>query len=265
MVTIFTPTYNRAYILPKLYESLRMQTNSNFEWIVVDDGSTDNTAELISKWIEDGEISIQFIRKSNGGKHRAINCGLSKARGYLFFIVDSDDYLTTDAVESIINEWAIIGNSEEFAGLCFRKINYATTKMLGNNFPAYPREATSLTIAYKWKITQDKAEVFVTEHLRKYPFPEIEGELFFTEAYVWNKIALSNRALLRCVNKGIYLCDYLEDGLTSNFIALLRSNPRGLSIYYKSLLRLPLLWRSPVTVAKTLVRLFQCYYFRILK
>ena len=98
MVTIFTPTYNRAYIIGKLYGSLLEQTDRNFEWLIVDDGSTDNTRELIGSFIREDRISIRYFRQENGGKHRAINRGVREAAGELFFIVDSDDQLTPEAV-----------------------------------------------------------------------------------------------------------------------------------------------------------------------
>ena len=94
MITIFTPTYNRAYILPILFESLKIQTVKEFEWIIVDDGSTDNTESLIYKFKEECNFSIRYFKKENQGKHIAINFGVEKAKGNLFFIVDSDDYIS---------------------------------------------------------------------------------------------------------------------------------------------------------------------------
>ncbi|MBO5137511.1 MAG: glycosyltransferase family 2 protein [Spirochaetaceae bacterium] len=109
IVTIFTPTYNRAYSLSQLYKSLCSQTSSDFEWIIVDDCSSDNTKSLVREWIEEKKISITyFLQPQNGGKHRAINKGVELAKGELFFIVDSDDFLTDDAVESIVSEWSVL-------------------------------------------------------------------------------------------------------------------------------------------------------------
>jgi glycosyltransferase involved in cell wall biosynthesis len=101
MITIFTPTYNRAYSLRRLYDSLCKQTSNDFEWLVVDDGSTDDTENLINSFIADGKVDIRYFKQANGGKHRAINFGVREARGELFFIVDSDDQVTPDAVEWI--------------------------------------------------------------------------------------------------------------------------------------------------------------------
>ena len=104
-ITVFTPTYNRGYIIENLYKSLQKQTFTDFEWLVVDDGSIDNTEELFDRWKkEDNNFNIRYYKKENGGKCRAINYALDKAKGELFFTVDSDDYLTNDALEKI-NKW----------------------------------------------------------------------------------------------------------------------------------------------------------------
>ena len=101
-ITVFTPSYNRAYILPQLYNSLVGQTSGDFEWVVVDDGSTDNTSELLSQWEKSTSFTIKWQTQPNQGKHIAINTGVLMASGELFFIVDSDDYLTNDAIEKVI-------------------------------------------------------------------------------------------------------------------------------------------------------------------
>ena len=101
-ITIFTPTYNRDYIIINLYKSLLIQTLKDFEWLIIDDGSTDNTELLVSSFIKDNKINIRYIKQQNGGKHRAINKALEEAKGELFFIVDSDDQLVDNAIERIL-------------------------------------------------------------------------------------------------------------------------------------------------------------------
>ena len=104
-VTVFTPTYNRAYTLPKLYNSLCRQTSVDFMWLVVDDGSTDNTEELIKGWQEENKVLIEYHKQSNGGKMRAHNLGVKLCNSELFFCVDSDDYISDVAIEHIIDYW----------------------------------------------------------------------------------------------------------------------------------------------------------------
>jgi len=257
MVTIFTPTYNRAYKLPVLYNSLQRQTCRGFEWLVVDDGSTDDTSALFESWMEEASFPIRYLRLPNGGKHRAINCGAKLARGEWFFIVDSDDYITDDAVENIERE-ASLAFSE--AGICFRRSDFQG-KVLGSPFPESRFFASSLEIAFKYKINEDKAEVFRTAVLREYPFPEFEGENFVPEATVWNRIA--EKYKLYCVDEAIYRCEYLPDGLTQGFKRNLRRNPRGFGLFYAETMK-----RKDVSLfyrLKSFARYLQCVYYRIRK
>lgn len=256
-VTIFTPTYNRAYIIRNLYDSLCRQTCKDFEWVIVNDGSSDNTSSLITQIIAENIIDIKYFEQPNGGKHIAVNKGVEMASGELFFIVDSDDYITDDAVEQISRQWNSIKDKTKVAGLCFRKIELKSNTIIGKMFPADGKLATSLQIMYKWQIRGDKAEVFRTAILRKFPFPTYSGEKFVTEALIWNKIAKSDCPYLCCINSGIYYCDYLTDGLTFNFNDILRKNPKSYTKYYLSLLFTPIVWRNPLNAVKISVRLLQ--------
>ena len=117
LITVFTPAYNRGYIIGKLYESLRRQSFRDFEWLVVDDGSTDDTGTLLAGFIAENKIPIRYFRQENGGKHRAINRGVREARGELFFIVDSDDHLADDALERVAFHYGNVRNDANFAGV----------------------------------------------------------------------------------------------------------------------------------------------------
>lgn len=231
MVTVCTPTYNRAHTLPKLYESLKKQTNNDFEWLIVDDGSIDETEKLVSSWInEETSIKIRYIRKSNGGKHTAVNCGVKNAAGNFFFIVDSDDYLKENAVEKIESDFEKLPNGK-YAGLGYNKV-FEDSKLVGKTFQGDFIDATSLQRP-KFGIFGDKAEVFFTEVLRKYPFPVFEGEHFLTEAIVWNRIA-NDGYLIRWINQGIYVCEYRDDGLSMNASGL--KNFKGYTQFIKELI-----------------------------
>ena len=172
-VTVFTPTYNRAYTLTQLYESLKRQTVQSFEWIIVDDGSMDETANLIFPWIEsEANFEIIYIRVKNGGKHRAINKATELARGKLFLMVDSDDYLKDDAVETIIRWEESIQNLSGYAGVAGNK-GTSETDLIGQTFEGEYLDATSLE-REKYHIDGDKVEVFYTDFLKQYKFHEIE-------------------------------------------------------------------------------------------
>lgn len=228
-LTVFTPTYNRGYIIGKLYESLKSQTKKDFEWIVIDDGSTDNTELLFQNWIkEENEFKITYLKKKNGGKHRAINDALEIAKGELFFIVDSDDFLIYEAVEKIIAWEKDINNKNNYAGIAGNRGKNKET-IIGETFLGNWIDATSLE-RNKYNIRGDKAEVFYTDVLRKFKFPVFEGENFITENVVWNRIAYEGYKI-RWFNEVIYICDYLGDGLTqagmNNFI----KNPKGYALW----------------------------------
>lgn len=241
-VTVFTPTYNRAYTLTRLYESLKRQTVQSFEWIIVDDGSMDETANLIFPWIEsEANFEIIYIRVKNGGKHRAINKATELARGKLFLMVDSDDYLKDDAVETIIRWEESIQNLSGYAGVAGNK-GTSETDLIGQTFEGEYLDATSLE-REKYHIDGDKVEVFYTDVLKQYKFPEIEGETFMTESVVWFHIA-HDGLKLRWFNDIIYIANYLEDGLTKNAHQLFQKNPKGIELattlhqqYYEAFLQ----------------------------
>ncbi len=213
MLTIMTPTFNRAYILPKAYESLKKQTCFDFEWVIVDDGSSDDTESLVKGWLaENNPFSIRYEKQKNGGKHRAVNRGVALASYDYFLILDSDDQLTEDAVLTIHTWIAQIDGLEGFAGVAGLRGN--ETAAIGGT-PEEPYiDATNLE-RQKYGLMGDKAEIYKTEVLKKYPFPEFEGENFLRENAVWDRIAMDGLKL-RWFSQMIYLCEYIADGLTQN-------------------------------------------------
>ena len=232
MITVFTPTYNRGYIIKNLYQSLKRQSVKNFEWIVIDDGSTDNTEDFFIDILSDNNLfMISYEKVANGGKHRAINRGIKIAKGELFFIVDSDDYLTDDAIEKIIALEASIPDDEKknFAGICENR-GYSEKEIIGKSFSKDGYLDITMLERDKYGIYGDKAEVFYTDILRKYPFPEFKGENFLTECVVWDKIAYDGFKL-RFANDIIYICNYLPDGLTAHYDELFEKNPAGYGLY----------------------------------
>lgn len=229
MITVFTPTYNRAYALPHLYKSLREQTFRDFEWIVVDDGSTDNTSDVVKKWIDEAWFPIRYVKTANGGKHRAINKGVTLAEGELFFIVDSDDWLPKDSLSWINHYVEGVKNDEHFAGVVGSR-SYPSGDRIGGPVSYDILDTDYVSFRERYHIKGDMAEVWRTEVLRQYPFPEFKGEKFLTEAVVWEQIALKYK--LRYFNKAIYTCEYLPDGLTKNIRAHHRNSPRGTMLFY---------------------------------
>jgi glycosyltransferase involved in cell wall biosynthesis len=230
-ITVFTPTYNRDYIIGKLYKSLQEQTYANFEWLVIDDGSSDNTKEMFEEWVtENNKFSIRYYKVENGGKHRAINKATNLARGELFFIVDSDDYLTEDALESIVKWEGKLGDQELFCGVSGNR-GKNKNEFWGKTFDGEYIDATYIDRG-RYNIAGDKAEVFYTSILKNYKFVEFEGENFITEATVWDRMAYDGYKI-RYFNKIIYISDYLNDGLTKSGEEIFARNPQGTACVFK--------------------------------
>lgn len=221
MITIFTPTYNRAHLLPRLYTSLCEQTCGDFEWLIVDDGSMDNTEEVVASWIDENKIPIRYYHKNNGGKHRAINWGMKLAKGELFFIADSDDFLPKTSIATVIGVWneLTLGQSDnsliEFGGICGLDGD-VKGNVIGSGLPADFVDATYTDIRNRYKVLGDMKEIYLTKVLKEFPFPEIDGENFCPEALLWNRI--SQKYKLRYFNKIIYIVEYQENGVTAGII-----------------------------------------------
>ncbi len=230
-VTVFTPTYNRAKLLPTLFNSLKNQTIKDFEWVIVDDGSTDDTESVVADFLNDEcGFPVIYEKQSNGGKHRAINRGVKLASGKLFFIVDSDDYLTDDAIETVI-KWESELPAGKWAGVAGLDGYIGKHDAIGTSFDGDYKDATSAERSL-YNIGGDKAEVVYTKILADYPFPEFDGEKFITESAMWLAIARDGYKF-RWYNKIIYKCEYLEGGLTDNYEKLLKDNPFGYLYYNK--------------------------------
>ena len=233
-ITIFTPTYNRAKTIEKLYYSLQKQTFKDFEWVIVDDGSNDETKKKINLFInEHNFFPIVYIKQENLGKHVAINNGVSTAKGDLFFIVDSDDFLNEKSLERIVYWEGTIKNKEDFAGIGGLKCHYNGYD-LGTTFSGDFIDATSLDRS-KYHINGVKAEVFFTKILKEFPFPVFVGEKFLTEAVVWYRIA-SKGYKIRWFNEKIYFCEYLNDGL-SVATGKFKKNFQGFELYVFELIK----------------------------
>lgn len=230
-ITVFTPTYNRAYVLPKLYESLKNQADRNFVWLIVDDGSTDNTKELVRTWIDENEIEIQYHYQQNQGKTAAHNYGVELTETELFVCVDSDDYLADNAVREIIE--CACSLKSEIGILAYRydvKNNRNVTCINGDV------ESCTLKDGYDYcGLSGDTMLVFKSKKIKKYSFPCFENEKFVPEAYLYD--LLDKEGKLKILRKPLYMCEYLDDGYTANMSRLLFNNPQGYFAYINQRLR----------------------------
>lgn len=234
MITVFTPTYNRAYILPILYESLVNQSFKNFEWIIVDDGSTDTTKELVESFLSEKNIKIRYFLQENQGKHVAINNGAELAEGDLFFIVDSDDYLSSDALEKLEKRFQDIKHNSEIAGIfinCSSKNLQKKTEAFDLILPEKGLKTTLTNLNHQYKIKGEFATAIKTEIQKAYPYPIFEGEKFCRESLVYRRIGKKYDFLF--TSDKIYFADYLEDGLTAKSWKLLKQSPKGAALLFK--------------------------------
>lgn len=257
-ITILTPTYNRASLLPRLFDSLLCQTNKEFEWIVVDDGSTDDTREVVANLKEKcgGAFPMGYVYKANGGKHMAINIGAERARGELLFIADSDDLLTDDALETVANSWHDISDDKSFAGIAGLDIAMDTREVIGSGLPQEHIDCNAIDIRYRHHVTGDMKEVFRTEVLREFPFPEFAGERFCPEQLVWFRMA--RRYRLRYINKPIYIADYQPDGITAGITRARMRNPSASMLTYAELTECPVPFLVKVKAAINFWRFWHC-------
>lgn len=213
-VTVLTPTFNRGGRLQSLWNSLQKQTVKDFEWLVVDDGSTDGTKDLITQLQEKSDFPIRYIYKSNGGKHTALNVGIQTICSELIFIVDSDDCVTDDAVESILKIHKKYRSQNNICGYAFLRA-FPDGKVNGKKFDVDEKIGSYIDVRVNGNDTgADKAEVFKTHCLKEFPFPEYPNEKFLGEDLVW--VRMARKYEMVHINKAIYVGNYLEDGLTNN-------------------------------------------------
>lgn len=237
MITVFTPSYNREKELKDLYNSLIKQKNTNFEWLIVDDGSKDNTKKMIDELKKENKININYVYKENGGKQSAYNKGLDEAKGDIFLCIDSDDILMDNVLSKIEKDFDKIKEDNEIGGIAYVQ-SYISDKekVIGTKFPIDNMVDTYFNIYHKHKVTGDKLIVLKIDVAKEYYFPLIKGEKFVPEALVFNRISLKYK--FKCINKIMACKEYLENGYSNNYFNLVKRNPKGNMLYFKELYNL---------------------------
>lgn len=253
LFTVFTPTYNRAHTLDRVYQSLLSQTFKDFEWLIVDDGSIDRTQEIVRRYMEDGKVKIRYFHQSNSGKHVAFNCGVREAHGSLFLTLDSDDSCVSNALERFYSSWIEIPEERraEFSGvtcLCQGESGEAVGGMLP--FPVlegYPYEVMS-----SYRIKGEKWGFHRTEILKMHPFPVFSGERFVPESLVWNRIGRLYK--IKFINEALRYYFSSSDGLSGSMVGLRQSSPEGTFLYYSEALLLSMRFRDLFRISSNLWR-----------
>jgi glycosyltransferase involved in cell wall biosynthesis len=240
--TVFTPSYNSRETLPRAYESLRAQTWRDFEWLIVNDGSIDDTETLVAKWQHGAAFPIRYIKQENRGKHRSFNRAVKAARGALFTFLDADDECVPEALEKFHRLWESIPQQDRngFSGVTVHCAN-VSGEIVGKPFPEYCMDLMPVEMNAKYPIQGEKWGAYRTDILRRFPFPEIEGEKFIPEGLVWNRIGQIFK--MRYVDEALRVYHHSSGGLTAQGRRLRVRNPVGARLYYKEALSLPCPYR----------------------
>lgn len=228
-LTIFTPTYNRAYILPKLFDSLLAQSNKNFEWLIVDDGSSDNTKEIIEDFKSKVDFKIIYIYQENQGKHVAINTALRNINTSYFATIDSDDFLENNAIETIFTKLPLIAQTEDIIALA-SPINILNQNTANNKITA-ETVASTYEMIYRYKIHGEVTLIFKTELAKRFEYPTFIKEKFMLESVVFNRMDKMYKFLY--ILESIVNAEYIPDGLTAQGKKKLIDNPKGAALAYK--------------------------------
>lgn len=237
ILTIFTPAYNRANTISRTYQSLLHQDCKDFIWLVVDDGSTDNTAELIREWqSKENGFEIKYIYKDNGGMHTAHNTAYENIDTELNTCIDSDDMLAAGAVNKILKKWEIVKDSN-YAGIIALDADMNTGQVIGDGFPEAMTE-TTLVGYYAAGGTGDKKLIYRTDIIKKYPpYPEFEGEKYVSLAYKYRLIDQDYK--LAVLNDVVCDVEYQADGSSNSMFKQYLKNPYGFAFWRRICMQYP--------------------------
>lgn len=259
LITVVTPTYNRAFFLPFLFDSLCKQICKDFEWLIVDDGSTDNTKEIVQSF--NADFKVRYLWKENGGKHSALNLAFEEVSTDLFFIVDSDDLLLPESIETIKRDWEIaskINVDRKVCGIGYLR-GYTKDKVIGNSYTRDYVVGNFIEERYNKGTDGDKAEVWVTSCLKGFKFMEYDGEKFISESVAW--IWLAERYDMLFVNKIIYITKYMKGGLSDKGRRLRFLCPHLMA--YGSMVSMSSSFSWRIRIKETLLYIVYCLFGKL--
>ena len=225
-LTVFTPTFNRAYCLGQVYDSLVSQTRQDFIWMIIDDGSTDGTRDLVSSWISDNKIQIRYIFQDNLGMHGAHNTAYAHIDTELNTCIDSDDFMPVDAIEKIATHWELHKNdAPNLAGMIALDA-YQDGKVIGQKIPDHLKVCKINDLYEKFKVTGDKKLIYRTEIVKQFPaYPIFEGEKFVPLGILY--LMIDQQYDLVPLNEVVCIVEYLPDGSSRNIFKQYRRHPKG--------------------------------------
>lgn len=231
VMTVITPTYNRAHLLDRVYQSLLDQTDHSFEWIIIDDGSTDDTVQVVTPWIAEAPFSITYVKQDNQGKPAAFNHAVRLAKGSVLACLDSDDWFPEDAVKNHIALIDIYGDRPEICGVVGININ-SDGVVVGSEFPKEGMIASKQSLS---RIAPgDKSNAFKTEVLKKFPFPIFHEEKFIAESAIYNRMFESGYRFAS-TNKVLKMVEYQLGGLSDSALSIRINSLNGTILYYSEM------------------------------
>ena len=244
-LTVITTTYNRDYCLHQVYNSLLRQTSDDFIWLIIDDGSTDNTKNLVKSWMNNGKFEIRYVYKPNGGMHTACNLSYEKADTCLNVIIDSDDWMTDDAVEKIVTFWNRNGGNQ-YSGIISNNIN-VKGEIIGSQLPSVTN-CTYTDLYQKYRVNGDKKLIFRSDLTKLYPYPEFPGEKFYPASYKFRLLDQDYTMLI--MDEYTCVVDYNEDSMSFDKFSQYRTCSKGFAHFRNEMIRLS---KSPSFVVKEMI------------
>jgi len=247
-LTLFTPTYNRGHLLSRLYDSIATQKQiQDLEWLIVDDGSTDDTKQIVDNFIKESKVNINYIWQENQGKMQAHNTALDHAKGTWFLCIDSDDWLNSDALDVLLKNMDVASANEKLAGILTMKKLLNSQKEKPNYLPTPDGTIINLSGLTKLGFQGEVNIFFKTEILKKFPFPKFDGEKYVPENIVYDLIDQKYKYIT--FNEFTQTAEYQEDGYTIRAKTLNILNPFGVAAYQKQKSRIV---KNPIEKCKRL-------------
>lgn len=248
LFSVFTPTYNRAELISRVFDSLCAQTFRDFEWVVVDDGSDDDTTRVIEAMREKADFPIVFKAHENRGKVQSINEGVDMAKGELFICFDSDDWCTDNALERLAEVWNGLRTEQRdrYSGIsCLKK--YASGEIVGDDYSEMDAYGDSYIDRFNRRIAGDKWEIIRTDLHRAARYDIHAGEKYMPPEYAWLVIGLRHKTIF--LNEALSVIEYQEDGISRNNLRYRLSSPISMTRFYYLAWQVSRSWKMKIRSA----------------
>jgi glycosyltransferase involved in cell wall biosynthesis len=254
-LTVFTPTYNRAYCLGQLYDSLVRQTHQDFVWLVIDDGSTDATKAVVAGWQNENKIEIQYVYQENQGMHGAHNTAYKTIATELNVCIDSDDFMPDEAVAKLLDFWAK-NKTKNVAGIIALD-SFKNGAVIGNKIPDALTETTVHDLYHKHRIAGDKKLIYRTEIVKNYrEYPVFKDERFVPLGILYLEIDQDYTMLT--LNEVVCIVEYLPDGSSLNMFKQYKRHPKGFA--YSRLIEMQYSKKVSYTFTRSMHYISSCIF-----